>query len=371
MKKRLVVFHPALAPYRVDFFNSLNEAFDASFYFEFGNPLEQNFDQQKLQSRITFRPQFLKPGFGGVKNLRLDVLSILHREKPDIVCISEYNILGLLVVLYKFLTGSHFRIITICDDNIAMARSTKFVKRLTRAVLLRCLYAVVLADEKALHWYEQRWKDCCKWIYFPIIQSDEVFRSLLKKVLPLTDAFRRQYALDKKKVILYVGRLAEVKNVSLLLRAYQQVQKKEKDVALLVVGNGPLWDDLRKECVQLSIDDSVIFAGKQEGLDLMAHYNLGDLFVLPSRYEPFGTVVNEALLAGCYVLCSDIAGAACLIEEGVNGNLFDIEKEGDLVEKLLFRLPFLEEAVVVGIKKNNMNLNYDHQFNLLLDGING
>ena len=45
MKKKLIVFHPAIAPYRVDFFNSIDEIFDAKFYFEFDNALEQTFDQ--------------------------------------------------------------------------------------------------------------------------------------------------------------------------------------------------------------------------------------------------------------------------------------------------------------------------------------
>lgn len=366
MKKKLLVVHPALAPYRVDFFNSLDAAFDASFYFEFGNPLEQDFDQQKLQSRITFCPHFLKPGFGGIKNLRLDVWGILRKEKPDIVCISEYNILGLLVVLYKIVTNSHFRIITICDDNVLMASSAGFIKRLTRGVLLRFLHSVVLTNEETVRWYKQRWGELCRWICFPIIQSEDIFRSMLQEALPLSVSYREKYRLVGKKVIFYVGRLTEVKNISLLLRVYREVIKVEKNTLLLLVGDGPLWDVLHVETRQLGIDDSVVFAGKQEGLDLMAHYNLGDLFVLPSSYEPFGAVVNEALLAGCYVLCSNNAGAACLIRDKVNGELFDIENEKGLLDKLLVWL----SSVSVGTKEresrcNQMLISYKEQFAFL------
>ena len=53
--KKLVVFHPAIAPYRVDFFNSLNKTFDAEFYFEFEDVLEQSFAQDKLRE-IMFCP---------------------------------------------------------------------------------------------------------------------------------------------------------------------------------------------------------------------------------------------------------------------------------------------------------------------------
>ena len=85
MKKKLVIFHPAIAPYRIDFFNSLNEHFEASFYFEFRNALEQSFDQEKLRERQTFQSRYLKPGLMGIKNLRLEAWSILRREKPDLV----------------------------------------------------------------------------------------------------------------------------------------------------------------------------------------------------------------------------------------------------------------------------------------------
>lgn len=50
MKKRAIILHPAIAPYRVDFFNSLAKEFDASFYFEFDNALEQAFDQENLEN---------------------------------------------------------------------------------------------------------------------------------------------------------------------------------------------------------------------------------------------------------------------------------------------------------------------------------
>lgn len=369
MKQKLLVIHPALAPYRVDFFNSLDAAFDASFYFEFGNPLEQDFDQQKLQSGVTFRPRFLKPGFGGVKNLRLDVLGILRREKPDVVFVSEYNILGLLVVLYKIMTWSRFRIITICDENVSMANASGFVKRLTRGVMLRFLHAVILTNEEAVRWYRQRWGALCRWICFPIIRREDVFRSALREALPLSRSCREKYKLESKKVILYVGRLTEVKNISLLLRVYRKVVETEKDTALLIVGDGPLRDTLHAEARQLGIDRYVVFAGKQEGLDLMAHYDLGDMFVLPSSYEPFGAVVGEALLAGCYVLCSDTAGAACLIKEKVNGELFDIRNEKELTEKISAGLSHIRVGEEASPGDSRMLIDYEEQIKLLTDGI--
>ena len=124
-KSKLVVIHPAIAPYRIDFFNSINNCFDTSFYFEFGDALEQSFNQGMMKQRLSFIPKYLKPGFKGIKNLRLDVFKILKREKPDIVFCSEYNTLSFIILTCKFLFNWKMKIYTICDDSLDIARQCR------------------------------------------------------------------------------------------------------------------------------------------------------------------------------------------------------------------------------------------------------
>jgi hypothetical protein len=63
VKKKVLVFHPALAPYRVDFFNAIHKNFDASFYFSSPNVKEQYFDQESLQRDCNFSCNYLENGF--------------------------------------------------------------------------------------------------------------------------------------------------------------------------------------------------------------------------------------------------------------------------------------------------------------------
>ena len=340
MKKRLVIFHPAIAPYRVDFFNALAERFDAVFYFEFLDALEQSFDQGKLKSRLTFRPNYLRKGFGGIKNLRLDVWRILRREKPDLVLISEYNLLGLLVGLYKLVCQRRLRVVTVCDDNLDMARGASFVKRLTRGVMARYLSAVVLVDGKVKAWYEANVPGP-RYLFFPILQDEEAFRGRLRAALPEARSLAAHEGWVGKRVVLYVGRLAKVKNLPLLLAAFRAVHEAFPDARLSLVGDGDERGELERLTSEYGLEEVTRFAGKLEGEALMARYALGDLFVLPSVYEPFGTVVNEALMAGCLVCCSSVAGASCLIDSS-NGVLFDPNDERELAEAMtrtLERLP--------------------------------
>lgn len=334
MRKRLVVFHPAIAPYRIDFFNFLYEVFNTSFYFEHRAPLEQSFDQVELNKRIRFSYSFLSPGLFGIKNLRVKVLKILRREKPDMVFVSEYTMLGLLVLLYKFFFNWKLKIIITCDDNLEMARSVNFIKGCVRSLLLLNVDLVVLVNDWVKDWYEKNLLFKAQYFYFPIVQSDERFRERLQEAMPLASRLRVQYKLEGKKVLLYVGRLAKVKNLTLLLSAFKSVFEERKNLVLIIVGDGDEHQSLYESVRPLIEFGHIIFAGKKEGNELMAYYNLGDVFVLPSQYEPFGTVVNEALLSGCYVLCSSAAGASCLIQENVNGNIFVSNDLDDLVLKL-------------------------------------
>lgn len=70
------------------------------------------------------------------------------------------------------------------------------------------------------------------------------------------------------------------------------------------------------------ISDRVVFAGFYSGIDLYAWYDMANYFVLPSRYEPFGAVVNESLIYGCPVIASKYIGAIDFINSD-NGQLFD------------------------------------------------
>lgn len=154
-------------------------------------------------------------------------------------------------------------------------------------------------------------------------------RGKYRDLLPLSCQIEEEYGLRGKKVILFVGRLVGLKNVSTLIRAY--VPLKEK-AALVVIGDGECKEELKQLDVQL--DANVIFTGRKEGDELMAWYNIADMFVLPSTQEAFGAVTNEALLAGCYSFVSEKAGSSSLIENGVNGHIFNPCRDEELTSLL-------------------------------------
>lgn len=109
---------------------------------------------------------------------------------------------------------------------------------------------------------------------------------------------RDRHQLADKKVLLYLGRLSQEKNLDLLLRAFARLAAREEQVALMIVGRGPHTEALRELVDSLHIGDRVVFAGAVPH-DQVPHYMAAaDLFVFPSVYETQGVVLLEALAAG-------------------------------------------------------------------------
>ena len=130
-------------------------------------------------------------------------------------------------------------------------------------------------------------------------------------------------------------RFVEKKNLSFLIKVFEKFQRKIEDWFLVLVGDGPLKEDLIEFSNQLNISEKVVFTGYQEYESIRSIYNSASCFVLPSITEQWGLVINEALASGLPVLCSKRAGCAPnLIENNQVGYTFDPFSEKDLETKM-------------------------------------
>jgi glycosyltransferase involved in cell wall biosynthesis len=109
-------------------------------------------------------------------------------------------------------------------------------------------------------------------------------------------------------VILFCAKLQPWKRPLDLLRAFAKANLE--NAFLVFAGEGPLRPQLESEAANLGIANRVRFLGFVNQSQLPAVYTSADLMVLPSEYEPFAVVVNEAMCCGCPVIVSDHVGAA-------------------------------------------------------------
>ena len=131
--------------------------------------------------------------------------------------------------------------------------------------------------------------------------------------------FRRQYAADNEKIILYVGRLVYEKGIQHLIAAMPKILNGYNDAKLIIAGKGGMLDELRQEAENLGLGNKVYFTGYLDAKQVQKMYKCADIAVFPSTYEPFGIVALEAMLAGVPTVVSDVGGLNEIIEHKVNG----------------------------------------------------
>ena len=131
--------------------------------------------------------------------------------------------------------------------------------------------------------------------------------------------FRRQYAMDNEKIILYVGRLVYEKGVQHLIAAMPKILSNYNDAKLIIAGRGGMMDELRAEANNLGLNDKIYFTGYLNSKQVQKMYKCADVAVFPSTYEPFGIVALEAMLAGVPTVVSDVGGLDEIVTHGVDG----------------------------------------------------
>ena len=120
--------------------------------------------------------------------------------------------------------------------------------------------------------------------------------------------FRRRYAMDNEKIILFMGRLVYEKGIQHLIAAMPKILSGYHDTKLVICGKGGMLEELQQQVRQMGIENKVYFAGYMQGKDVQKMYKAADISVFPSTYEPFGIVALEAMLSENPVVVSDIGG---------------------------------------------------------------
>ncbi|MCI8774070.1 MAG: glycosyltransferase family 1 protein [Lachnospiraceae bacterium] len=114
---------------------------------------------------------------------------------------------------------------------------------------------------------------------------------------------RNKLNVSDKYVIGNVGRMAYQKNHKFLIDCFYEMQKKDKDAVLLLIGDGYLEGDIRNQVMQYGIENKVIFAGAVDNVE--DYLQAMDLFAFPTLFEGLPNALVEAQAAGLKCLCSD------------------------------------------------------------------
>lgn len=154
---------------------------------------------------------------------------------------------------------------------------------------------------------------------------------------PKDPALVRQYRLEGRRVLLFVGRMASNKRIDLLVEALPLIRAKVPNVVLLLVGDADgsepyreVSEQARRRAAELGVAKDVIFAGVVKDLD--AYYRLADLYVTASLHEGFGVPLIEAMASGVPVVASRVASHPWVAGEA--GLLCEPEDPADMARQV-------------------------------------
>ena len=168
--------------------------------------------------------------------------------------------------------------------------------------------------------------------------KNEKFRQRYLKLFPKRALIRKKLGISaEKKAILFVGRFVDEKNIFILIDSIEKIVKDgEENILCFLVGGGYLEKVFIEHIKDKKLENFIRILPFLEFNKLSMFYSVSDIFVLPSKWEPWGLVVNEAMNFSLSVIVSDRVGCARdLVKNDINGYVFPFENSEKLSECIL------------------------------------
>lgn len=250
------------------------------------------------------------------------LIRLFRKERFDII--SSHWILpnGFIGYIVSKITGIPYTV-TLAGSDVYVAHKNIIFSQMAR--LAADESAAICSDSP--QYIKELKKIGTKFKFFFIIPYP-VDTSLLKAKKTDLSQIRRKFNIPHDKLILLaVGRLIHKKGFSYLLEAFAKVVEKQKNIFLIVVGDGDLRSNLVKLASELKVNDFIRFAGNIERNKIASFYNLADIFIMPSIKDEKGNIDDrpvallEAIAFGIPAVASNFPGNALSIKDSISGFL--------------------------------------------------
>jgi glycosyltransferase involved in cell wall biosynthesis len=272
--------------------------------------------------RHFFLRNFAPKSEGWLRHVNPGIVGALRRDRYDAVLFmsgwgSFSSLLGIATCIVKRIPFFLF------GDSSFVPPETTWRARL-RARLARWLFrrtsAFLISGAWNADYYRHYGADPARFFPMPWAIDNERFRRAAAITAEERQALRAKHGIAPETMaILYSGKLIPRKDPMTLLRAFEQMQRRD-DAAIVFMGDGELRAELERHARERGFAGSVHFTGFVNQSDIPRHYAMCDVFVLPSTFDPRATVVNEAMACGLPVIVTDRCGpAGDIVKHDENG----------------------------------------------------
>lgn len=332
------------SPYRVDFFNELGKFCDLTVVFE--RDRDHSRDTRYVADQYkNFEVVFPMGVVTGVAEAFCpSVIGLLSKKKFDHIIVGNYySPTGMLAIEYMRL----MRIPYILSSDGGMVKADSILKYKLKKHFIGSASGWLSTGKITTDYLVHYGADREKTFVYP-------FTSLWKKDVldkPLTREekknIRQKLGMTEQKIVISVGQFIYRKGYDVLLKACAEL---DKNIGVYIIGGTPTDEYLQmKDVWKLEQVHFVDFIRKKE---LAEYYKAADLFVLPTREDIWGLVINEAMAYGVPVVTTDkcVAGVE-LVENGVTGQIVPIEDAQTLRDAIIKNVVYSNEVPVFCLKK--------------------
>ena len=325
--KRVLYVTNLPAPYKIDFLNLLGKDTILTVLYERRGALDRNSRWFSGQCNA-YKEVFLKGiPYGPDSSFAPEIVRYINRKDYDVVILNGYNSLTEIVAIIHM--KLHRIKFGICCDGMLPSSASKW-KSIIKHFLISSasfwLSSGTVTSDVLLQFGAK--KNKIWWYPFSSILEKDI-----DKTKPDKDGYKKLIGCTKEKMILFVGQFIERKGIDILINAFGMLDKSARErFELRLVGNDTNNLGLA-QCEGVKIDG---FKTKKE---LEDYYRAADLFILPTREDIWGLVINEALSFGLPVITTQSCGAGLeMISNGVNGFIVpsdDPDSIADRIEQVL------------------------------------
>jgi glycosyltransferase involved in cell wall biosynthesis len=359
MRLAVISSHPI--QYHAPLFRTLAERVDLHVYFahrataddqaEAGFGVGFNWDTDLTSG---YRHSFLRnvskrPGivhFGGCDTP--DVCGVLAADQPDVVVVFGWHF-KCFVQAARAARTLGIPVLVRTDSHLGAPRplAKRLVKSIAYPLFLRCFDVFLPTGTRAAAYLRHYRVSESRIRIVPSCIDVDAFKSGARRARENREQIRaRCGAADHELVVLFVGKLIDLKRAGDLLVAAGDLVRAGRAIRVVVVGTGPLETKLRRQASDLHIPAT--FTGFVNQSLLPKFYTAADVLVLPSQSETWGLVVNEAFACGLPAIVSDRVGCAPdMICHDITGRVVQIGDCGGLARAIEEFGPKVHDLMVI------------------------
>ena len=309
-KKKITFLTVIPSPYQRQLFHRMAQSasFGIQVFYYAARAGDRHWDAAELDDYETILPGTTLQPLGGAAHVNPSIVRELARSRGDVVVVSDYSVPTAQIAM-RYLISRDVRWVFWGEAPGLNQRGPigNWIRQRLQSPL-RSASAIAAIGSGAAETYGR---------LFPGLPVHNI--PYFCDLDPFTAAAHRRETDSPNVNVLYSGQLIRRKGVDLLIEAFARVAGAMPSIHLQLMGSGADRRELERG-IPVALRDRVSFLGHKDPADLPAIFAQADIFVLPSRHDGWGVVVNEALGAGLPIVVSDAVGAARdLVIDGENG----------------------------------------------------